>query len=111
MRNTWLSYLKKNRHTVNLENPEAVMAVSEQDEPYSNDLSEKIEELMERIGEPCRKVLKYYYYDKLSMKQICEKMEFVSEKSAKTQKYKCLKILIELINSKPGLKELLLELS
>lgn len=110
VRNTWYTYLKKNRNTVKLENPEEDIIVNEQDTKYDKELTEKVEELMDRIGETCKMVLRYYYYDKLSMREIRDRMDFVSEKSAKSQKYKCLKKLIELIDSKPGLKELLMEM-
>ncbi len=38
----------------------------------------------------CIKLLKMFYYEKLSMKVIASKLGFKSETSAKTQKYKCL---------------------
>jgi len=113
VRNTWYTYLKKNGNTLNIENPELSIAsdVNEPDASYNSELSDLINEMMDRIGDSCKKVLRYYYYDKLSMKEIQEKMNFGSARSAKTQKYKCLKKLISLVEEKPGLKELLLELS
>ena len=112
VRNTWYSYIKRNCNTLKTENPELsfVADVNEPGALYNNELSDLVNEMMDRIGDSCKKVLKLYYYDKLTMKEIQGKMNFGSEKSAKTQKYKCLKKLIKLINNKPGLKELLMEM-
>jgi len=113
VRNTWFTHLKKNKNTINVENPETSLTanVNEPDVMYNKELTELIMEMMDRIGDSCKKVLKYYYYDKLTMAEIGEKMNFGSVKSAKTQKYKCLKKLIELVENKPGLKDLLMEMS
>ncbi len=48
------------------------------------------EKILDSLGEPCSKVLKAYYYLKLSMREIAENLGYGSENSAKTQKYKCL---------------------
>ena len=112
VRNNWYTQLKKNKNTINLENPElSLAAVNEPDGAYNSELTDLVMEMMDRIGDSCKRVLKYYYYDKLTMKEIGEKMNFTSVQSAKTQKYKCLKKLIELLDSKPGLKDLLKEMS
>lgn len=42
-----------------------------------------------QLGESCRQILIYYYYDKLSMNDIAEKMGFANADTAKTKKYKC----------------------
>ncbi len=52
------------------------------------------------LGETCRKVLMYYYFDSLSMQDIAEKMGFSNADTAKTKKYKCKKELDDLIKSK-----------
>jgi RNA polymerase sigma factor (sigma-70 family) len=69
------------------------------DEAYYDEVSDykKREEsfdLMENvllaIGDKCLKLLKLFYYEKLSMKKIAQKLDFSSENVAKNQKYKCL---------------------
>jgi RNA polymerase sigma factor (sigma-70 family) len=52
------------------------------------------------LGETCRKVLMYYYFDNLSMQEIADKMGFANADTAKTKKYKCKKELDDLIKSK-----------
>lgn len=48
------------------------------------------EKILEGLGDSCSKILKAYYYLKLSMREIAESLGYSSENSAKTQKYKCL---------------------
>lgn len=59
-----------------------------------------IHECIEELGDPCRKILSYYYFDGLSMNDIAEKMEFANTDTAKTKKYKCKKRLDELIKKR-----------
>ena len=48
------------------------------------------EQVLRQIGERCLSLLRLFYYERLSMTAIAEKMGFKSEKVAKNQKYKCL---------------------
>jgi len=50
----------------------------------------KAETVLSKIGEKCLQLLKFFYLDNKSMKEIAKKMELSSEKIAKNQKYKCL---------------------
>ncbi|MCU0443465.1 MAG: sigma-70 family RNA polymerase sigma factor [Microscillaceae bacterium] len=70
-----------------------------------NDFDQKerdsiIADCLNSLGETCRKVLMYYYFDNLSMQDIADKMGFANADTAKTKKYKCKKELDELIKSK-----------
>ena len=49
-----------------------------------------LQEQIANLGERCFGLLKLYYFEKLSMRSIAEAMGFGSDRSAKTQKYKCL---------------------
>ncbi len=59
-----------------------------------------IHECINSLGETCQKVLKYYYFDNLSMQDIAKKMGFANADTAKTKKYKCKKELDKLIKIK-----------
>jgi RNA polymerase sigma factor (sigma-70 family) len=61
---------------------------------------EIINNCISQLGETCRKILNYYYFDNMSMNDIAEKMGFANADTAKTKKYKCKKELDELIKSK-----------
>lgn len=51
---------------------------------------QKLEKVLQDIGDRCRQLLVLFYYRSLSMQQIADKMDFSSAKLAKNQKYKCM---------------------
>jgi DNA-directed RNA polymerase specialized sigma24 family protein len=69
---------------------------------FDDDLGERskiIIECIASLGDTCRKILMYHYFDGLSMNEIAERMEFANTDTAKTKKYKCKKRLDELVLS------------
>jgi RNA polymerase sigma factor (sigma-70 family) len=44
---------------------------------------------IEELSETCKNILLYFYYDRLSMEEIAEKLGFANADTAKTKKYKC----------------------
>lgn len=68
----------------------------------TQDFPEEIEELadpeliqlvtlsLDRIGEPCKSLLKEVYYQRSSMTAIAKQLGYKNEDAAKSQKYKCL---------------------
>ncbi len=93
--NLWRKELeKKKRHTY-----EEVDAQIFQD----HDKHEKLKVVMaciEELGEVCRKILTYHYFDGLGMVEIAKKLNFANTDTAKTKKYKCKKKLDSLIREK-----------
>ena len=76
----------------------------ERDSPVSIDMdtAEKekiIARCMEQLGDTCKKVLMYYYFEEMSMQDIAEKLGFANTDTAKTKKYKCKKKLDDLVKS------------
>ena len=55
---------------------------------------------IEELGEVCRNVLMYYYFDGMNMQEIAKKLNFSSADTAKTKKYKCKKKLDNVIRSR-----------
>ncbi|MEL6556762.1 MAG: sigma-70 family RNA polymerase sigma factor [Bacteroidota bacterium] len=74
------------------------------EEIYQNHDSEEkvriVRECIEELGDTCRKILTYHYFDGMSMPDIVKKMKFANTDTAKTKKYKCKKRLDNLIRSK-----------
>jgi len=66
-----------------------------------------LNELVGQLGDVCKELLVNVVYHKLSMKEICDKMGFANENVAKTKNYKCKQRLIQLINGKNELTDLL----
>ncbi len=58
-----------------------------------------IAKCLNSLGETCKKVLMYYYFDNYSMQEIAEKLGFANADTAKTKKYKCKKELDEYIKA------------
>lgn len=76
----------------------------EKDSPVSMDMEtpekEKIiAKCLDQLGDTCRKVLMYYYFDEMSMQEIADKLGFANTDTAKTKKYKCKQKLDELIKA------------
>jgi len=93
--NLWRKELeRKSRHTnEQADNPEIV--------DYEKDERVKIvHDCLNELGDSCKKILSYYYFDELSMNDIAEKMGFANADTAKTKKYKCKIELDKLIKSK-----------
>lgn len=76
----------------------------EKDTPVSldTDTAEReriIARCIEQLGDTCKKVLMYYYFDELSMQDIADKLGFANTDTAKTKKYKCKKKLDDLVKA------------
>jgi RNA polymerase sigma factor (sigma-70 family) len=76
----------------------------EKDAPVTMDLDtaerEKIiARCIEQLGETCKRVLMYYYFDEMSMQDIADKLGFANTDTAKTKKYKCKRKLDDLIKA------------
>lgn len=68
-------------------------------------ISESILQFIEVSGKKCLDLLKAFYYDKLSMKELSTKFGFAGEHSATVQKYKCLEKVRTAIHNKSLTKE------
>jgi RNA polymerase sigma factor (sigma-70 family) len=94
--NLWRKELeRKGRHTSEDE--------SNKSEIIELDKKERIEvinQCISELGETCRNILTYYYFDDMSMAEIAEKLGFANSDTAKTKKYKCKQELDRLIKSK-----------
>ena len=92
-RNIWISKLRKRKivHSID-EHPaiEGKLKVQELEEEY--DKVKELETLLSTLGAACQKILKLFYYQKASLKDIAVEME-ITEKTAKNTKYRCMQNL------------------
>jgi RNA polymerase sigma factor (sigma-70 family) len=70
-----------------------------------DDNFKKVEKCLETLGDPCKSILELYYYQKLTISQITEKLNYKNADTSKNLKYKCLQRLkkiydLQLDNSK-----------
>jgi len=99
-RNIWLRRLARVRREVTLP--------AEEDDPPGEDLSpleqvmedeqsQMVRRALERLGEPCKKLLLLYYWEELPMEEIASRLGFANADTAKSKKYQCKKALERLI--------------
>lgn len=73
------------------------------EEYQTHDEKERYKVVMDcisELGDTCKRILTYYYFDGLNMSDIAEKLNFANTDTAKTKKYKCKKKLDSLIKAK-----------
>lgn len=92
--NLWRKELDRKKRLSNEEKDVAVNLDTETEER-----NRIIAECIEQLGDTCKKVLMYYYFEELSMQDIAEKLGFANTDTAKTKKYKCKKKLDDLIKT------------
>ncbi|MCS6795368.1 MAG: sigma-70 family RNA polymerase sigma factor [Raineya sp.] len=103
--NLWLKELKKKSRIADKDIPEDTLT-----DTQSWEREEKIKIMqtcIAKLGELCRKILQYYYFDELSMQDIADKLGLANAESAKSKKYKCKKELDEIIKAHFTTKDLL----
>lgn len=61
---------------------------------------EQLDKALKDLGEPCAGLIKAFYLDQKSMKDIAEQFHYTNPENAKTQKYKCLNRLKKLFYTK-----------
>ena len=94
-KNLWRKELEKKKRHLYEEVDGEVYQTYEQAEK-----SRIVMECIDELGDACKKILTYYYYDGLSMSDISKKLKFANTDTAKTKKYKCKKKLDVLIRQK-----------
>ncbi|RYY23797.1 MAG: sigma-70 family RNA polymerase sigma factor [Chitinophagaceae bacterium] len=107
-KNIWYNELKKRQ---NSENRERIFE-SEKD-TVEADISEQIGDremkkqfrvLLDRLGDPCRKLLLLFYYENHTMKEMLQHLPYENEQVMRNKKYKCLKQLTHLVTQDPLIK-------
>jgi len=109
-RNLWLNELKKRERS---DIREKVFEKSREDAEM--DVSQYIADrevkqqflgVLEKLGEPCKKLLTLFYYENLSMKDIVHHLHYENEQVVRNKKYKCLQSLTELVKQNPVIARL-----
>lgn len=100
---TYVYSICKNLWRKELERKKRLSGESKDGETFQeHEKSEKARIMLEcinELGDTCKKVLMYYYYEGMSMQDIADKLGFANTNTAKTKKYKCKKKLDALVKS------------
>lgn len=67
----------------------------------TNEIKDRVQQLLDNIGETCKKILLAFYFDGLSMKEILQLLDYENEQVVRNKKYKCLKQLEQILFSLP----------
>jgi RNA polymerase sigma factor (sigma-70 family) len=92
--NLWRKELDRKKRLSNEEKD-----VSVEQDTETAERNKIVAQCIDQLGETCKKVLMYYYFEEMSMQDIAEKLGFANTDTAKTKKYKCKKKLDELIKT------------
>ncbi len=105
----WLNRLRDKKKLTRMD--ENKMANNIAPESYTaietNERSELIAQLMEKLDSNCKQVLMYYYFDRLRMKEIALRMGFANDQVAKNKKSKCIKALKSMVSNSSLIKSIL----
>lgn len=93
--NLWRKELERKSRHVNEEKDGIEIINNEQEEKVKI-----IRQCVNELGDTCKKILSYHYFDGLSMQDIAEKLGYANTDTAKTKKYKCKQKLFELVKTK-----------
>lgn len=105
-RNLWITELRK-RKSMAKRGEVFTMEKEETETDISNSLIRHeshslIMEVFSELGDKCKSILYRFYYEELSMKEIMSLENFSNEQVLRNKKHKCLKGLIEKIQSDPN---------
>lgn len=99
VKNRWLRELARRKKHTNLDSVEANPdgTANAEEEYQINETAEIVRDCINRLSQLCQKILKYYYYDNMSMTEISKLTGLANENVAKAKKYQCKKELEGLV--------------
>ncbi len=85
----------RDKHKIQMEIDEGFELTSDETnrEEENTKKLEGVEKGLDKLGDPCRKILELYYYHKKTMNEIAKVAGLKNSETAKNMKYKCLKRL------------------
>lgn len=98
-KNKVMEWQRSNNKQMHVNNNFELMEEQDDLSDASNAQLEAIENALNQIGDPCKELLKRYYYDQWSMDKITNELDYKNRDTAKTQKYKCMQRLKKICNS------------
>jgi RNA polymerase sigma factor (sigma-70 family) len=106
-RNTWLNELKKRGRTKirdeKFEKAKDTIGPDVSNYLVNREMKAQLMNVVESLGETCKKILVAFYFDNLAMKEILNLLNYENEQVVRNKKYKCLKQMEQLIVGKPNL--------
>lgn len=95
-RNVWYQKLRRKKVVFEYQANEQMETVHEDsaEEEQAKDLMiDEALALLDEMGDPCKTVLDLFYFRKVSLRSIAERLDYSSEDVAKQRKFRCIKEL------------------
>jgi RNA polymerase sigma factor (sigma-70 family) len=106
-RNIWLNELnKRGRSKLRDEKFEKGKDTVEMDVSHlimNREMKSQLMEVVDKLGETCKKILLAFYFENLAMKEILQTLNYENDQVVRNKKYKCLKQLEQMISTAPNL--------
>jgi RNA polymerase sigma factor (sigma-70 family) len=106
-RNIWLNELKKRGRSKRRDEIfEKGKDPADEDVSHlivDREMKSRLLQLVDTLGETCKKILLAFYYENMAMKEILKTLDYENEQVVRNKKYKCLKQLEQLLAGQPGL--------
>lgn len=110
-RNAWINEVKKRdrikRRDEKFHNEKQAIETDVGGQLINREITTQIDNLLQALGENCKKILLAFYFDNLPMKEILKIMHFENEQVLRNKKYKCMKQLEQIITANPAIRETL----
>ncbi|MEL6560780.1 MAG: sigma-70 family RNA polymerase sigma factor [Bacteroidota bacterium] len=108
-KNLWFQYLKSQMRLSKISPmyDEIIEDLSEEDKENAF-FGRVLEQLMEKLDANCRQIIRLYYFEEKSIREIKKIYKLGSDQAAKTKKYRCMLKLISLFKKYDVTKEKLL---
>lgn len=108
-RNLWRNELKRQNRALMRETSYYEQSEKEERDIQisigENELKNQLMQLLEKLGENCKKILLLFYYENLPMKEIFHRMGYETEQVARNMKYRCMNRLKEIMNEHREMKQ------
>lgn len=110
-RHIWLNELKKKERS-GIREQEFGMSREQSEMDISQyiadrEIKQQFRAVIEKLGEPCKKILTLFYYENLSMKDLLAHLPYENEQVVRNKKYKCLQQLTGLFRQNPVVARLI----
>ncbi len=99
-KNIWLRRLARRRKEVpegqsadNARSPDP----SPLEELISSDRARLVRDALDKLGDPCKRLLLLFYWEECSLAEIATKMSFANAETVKSKKYQCKKALEKIL--------------
>jgi len=110
-RNLWVDKIRRERKVVRLNDIDLNTEPQESFDVLKDILDKEkrsaMSALFNLLGSGCKELMYYQLYEKLSMKEISEKLGFSNENVAKTKNYKCKQRFAEILKANPNLIQII----